>query len=216
MSLINEPWHCFSNAYKKRTITGCVAALYSLNTLICLWCDCVTWLTQFSRKIHCRVIRLHLHYSMLYDVFNLFMYMDFAAPYAFATKGLVRYLQNCVGCSDTYSADQYLILRWLCFQTWVECRQRGIRKMSLLIWLFNNCPLGGFLHLCSMCFDGVTERFLCSADHGWKHGSSCLPLRLLEVTVLSPVSMENVVFFFFFFLAGVFDLWLLWLTSSGA
>lgn len=125
VSLINEPWYCFSNAYKKCTFAGCVAALCGLNTLICLWCDCVTRLTQFSRRIHCRVIRLHLHYSILYDVFNLFIYMDFTAPYAFATKGLVRYLPNCVGCSDTYSADQYLILRRLCFRTWAEGRQRG-------------------------------------------------------------------------------------------
>lgn len=45
--------------------------------------------------------------------------------------------------------------------------------MSLLLWAFSSCPLGGFLHLGSVCFGGDTGRFPHSADLWQEHGSSC-------------------------------------------
>lgn len=88
-----------------------------------------------------------------------------------------------------------------------------VTAVSLLLWSLRSCPLGGFLHLGSVLFVGVTGRFphtLQASDR-----STAVPvfhLRLPEVAVMSTVWIES----YFFYPAGVCDHRLLWLTSSGA
>lgn len=50
-----------------------------------------------------------------------------------------------------------------------------VTAVSLLLWSLRSCPLGGFLHLGSVLFVGVTGRFPHTASLWQEHGSSCFP-----------------------------------------